>query len=453
MTPRLDPQVQAVLDDIANGAFNTGNVPRTVSDEDRRDAVDNDPLFVRDVAAVARAEDHVAPGPLGPIPVRVYVPLGSGPFPVAVYFHGGGFHSGSIGMYDATCRDLCARSGTVVVSVGYRLAPEHPFPAPVEDCYAATVWAQDSAAQFDADGGRLAVVGPSAGGNLAAAVALMARDRGGPRISFQLLIYPATSSDPTSASMEAFATGFWLSRDTTQFCWESYLPDPADRSHPYAAVLLAPDLAGLPPAYVITAECDPLRDEGEAYAARLAAAGVPTKHTRYFGVIHGFMLMAGVIDRGYQAMGDATAALADALGSPHSRTAQAEVQRNREAVRRYFVDCLDAGRLELSEDVHTEDYVWHSPDGRLLDRTSTERFVRRLYERHSDVRLQVHDIVAEGDRCVVRFTMTGVQTGRWNGVEATGQRLDLRGQILCRMREGRIAEAWELVLPAAPTEP
>lgn len=447
--PHLDSQVQKVLDSLAAGAFNTGAVPRDMSDEERRRRVDSDPLFVRDVPPVGEVHDLVVPGPAGPIPVRAYVPPGTGePFPVAVYFHGGGFHSGSIEMYDATCRDLCARSGTAVVSVGYRLAPEHPFPVPVEDCYAATAWVAEHAAQFRADGTRLAVIGPSAGGNLAAAVALMARDRGGPAIALQVLIYPVTASDPTTGSMTEFAEGYWLTRDTTQFCWESYLPDPADRRHPYAAVLYAPDLSGLPPAVVLTAECDPLRDEGERYAHRLAEAGVPTRLTRYFGVIHGFLLMAGVIDRGREAMADVAAALADALASPASQAARLERERNRETVRRYFVDGLATGDLDLGDQLHTEDYVWHSPGGRDLDRAATSRFVRKLFERHADMAIEVHDILVDGDRVAVRFTQTGRQVARWNGVEGTGQLLDLRGLLVSRMVDGQIAETWELVLPA-----
>ena len=196
-----------------------------------------------------------------------------------------------------------------MVSVDYRLAPEHKFPIPAEDCYAATRHVAENAAAFGADPDRIAVGGDSAGGNLAAAVTLMARDRGGPRLSFQLLIYPATDFAFDTSSYRANAEGFGLTRKAARWYWSQYLPRPEDGANPLASPLRAQDLRGLPPARVITAEYDPLRDEGEAYAARLRAAGVRAEVRRFDGQIHGFFSMCGIMDQGKAAIDDAAAAL------------------------------------------------------------------------------------------------------------------------------------------------
>jgi acetyl esterase len=250
------------------------------------------------------------PGPDGnDIPARVYRPEGDGPFPVLCYFHGGGWVVGSAEQSDATTRRLCDLAGCVVVSPDYRLAPEHPFPAPAEDCYAVTRWAAEEIGAHGGDGTRVAVAGGSAGGNIAAAVALMARDRGGPSLCFQFLEYPVTAADLDTESYRANAEGYLLTRDAMAWFWDHYVPDAATRNDALAAPLLADDLAGLPPALVITAELDPLRDEGEAYGAALAAAGVPTTVTRYDGVFHGFFGMHGMIDEAETAQEEAAAAL------------------------------------------------------------------------------------------------------------------------------------------------
>jgi acetyl esterase len=197
--------------------------------------------------------------------------------------------------------------------VDYRLAPEHKFPVPLDDCYAATRHMAEHAGAFGVDPSRLAVGGASAGGNLAAAVALMARDRGGPRLAFQLLIYPITDYSFETASYAAYADGYWLTRSTMMWFWSHYLRKPEDGHHPYASVLRAPDLAALPAALVMTAELDPLRDEGEAYAARLRSAGVPVELRRLDGMIHGFFNMTGVLDQARQAIEDAGLALRSAF--------------------------------------------------------------------------------------------------------------------------------------------
>jgi acetyl esterase len=206
-----------------------------------------------------------------------------------------------------------------VVSVDYRLAPETKFPGAADDCYAATVWAAQQAARINGDANRIAVGGDSAGGNLAAVIALMARDRGGPPLAFQLLVYPVTARDFATSSYRQNAEGYGLSLDSMRWYWDHYLQNPADASNPYAAPLVAQDLKGVPPALVITAEYDPLCDEGEAYARRLQAAGVPTTCSRYDGMIHGFFGMSAVLDKGKQAVAEACAALRQAFAAkPHA---------------------------------------------------------------------------------------------------------------------------------------
>jgi acetyl esterase len=239
----------------------------------------------------------------------VYTPAGSGPFPALVFFHGGGWVMGSVPGSDATCRSLANAAGCVIVSVEYRLAPEHKFPAAAEDCYAATRWAAENAGAIDVDPARIAVGGVSAGGNLAAVVPLMARDRGGPTLVHQLLVVPVIDRDFSTASYRQNAEGYGLGRDAMIWYWNHYLRGDEDARNPYAAPLQATDLSGLPPATVLTAEYDPLRDEGAAYAHRLRGAGVPVQHTCYDGMIHAFFSMASVITKGRQAVDDAAAAL------------------------------------------------------------------------------------------------------------------------------------------------
>jgi acetyl esterase len=232
-----------------------------------------------------------------------------------VWFHGGGWVIGDLDGADATARHLTVGAGCVVVSVDYRLAPETKFPGAADDCYAATQWAIQQATQINGDPGRVAVGGDSAGGNLAAVVALMARDRGAPPLAFQLLVYPVTHCDFTTDSYERCADGYLLSRASMQWYWDHYLRSPADAANAYAAPLVATDLSRLPAALVITAEFDPLRDEGEAYARRLQAAGVPTTCSRYDGMIHGFFGMAAVVDKGQQAIAEASTALQHAFAA------------------------------------------------------------------------------------------------------------------------------------------
>ncbi|MCX2982171.1 alpha/beta hydrolase [Halieaceae bacterium IMCC14734] len=229
----------------------------------------------------------------GSIPVRIYRPDGEGPFPVLVFYHGGGFVVCDLDTHDEICRQLCAGANVLVVSVQYRLAPEAPFPAPLEDCYAATCWAAENAENYQGLASQLLVAGDSAGANFAAAVSLMARDRGTPAISRQLLIYPVTDFNFETDSYKENAEGFFLTRAMMQWFWGHYLEHPEQGSDPLASPLRA-ELSGLPPAAVITAGFDPLRDEGQAYARALEAAGVDVQLRHFPGMIHGFVTMAGL---------------------------------------------------------------------------------------------------------------------------------------------------------------
>ncbi|MCO5246775.1 MAG: alpha/beta hydrolase [Anaerolineae bacterium] len=252
---------------------------------------------------IASIADRTIPGPAGPIPIRLYTPEGPGPFPLVIFYHGGGFVVGDLDNDDMICRSLCHGADCVVVSVDYRLAPEHKFPAAPDDCLAATRWAAEHAVEFNADPARIALAGDSAGGNLAAVTAMRIRDEGGPRLRGQLLIYPMTDyHTPPSPSLVANASDYLVTRDMIIWFWGHYLSDASQANHPHASPLRAPDLSGLPPALVITAEYDPLRDEGERYAQRLQEAGVPTVCTRYDGMIHGFFVLDEIFKESRQAV-------------------------------------------------------------------------------------------------------------------------------------------------------
>ena len=252
---------------------------------------------------VARVEDWMIPGSGLGIPARVYTPSGKvGPHPILVFFHGGGWVFGTLETHGDICRTLCHRSGSLVVSVDYRRAPEHRFPAALEDCCAAVRWCAGHAAEIGGDPTRLAVAGDSAGGNLAAAVALRGRDDGGPTLALQVLIYPVTNCAFDTASYHQYASGYGLTRDMMRYFWKSYLSRPADANHPAASPLQAADLTGLPPALVLTAQYDVLRDEGEAYAARLAQAAVPVRCTRYLEMNHGFVQLGALCEPALQGL-------------------------------------------------------------------------------------------------------------------------------------------------------
>jgi len=235
-------------------------------------------------------EDRLIPGPQGEIPIRIYGAGEAGKRPAIVYFHGGGWVVGGIDTYDNVTRYLAAECSCAVVSVDYRLAPEYPFPSAVEDAYAALGWVSAHAEAIGVDPLRISVAGDSAGGNLAAVVSLLSRDRKGPPIVRQALIYPVTNlSSLDTASYNQFAEGFFLTREGMEWFRSHYLPKKEDWGDPYASPLLAQDHGNLPPALIITAQFDPLRDEGEAYAEKLRQAKVPVKLYRYDGMIHGFV--------------------------------------------------------------------------------------------------------------------------------------------------------------------
>jgi acetyl esterase len=238
---------------------------------------------------VAEIVDRLVPGPAGDIPVRLYTPEGTGPWPVLIFFHGGGWVVGNLETSDFYCRAVTNAARCIVASVNYRHAPEHKFPAAVEDACAATEWIAANAATFNGESARVAVGGSSAGANLAAVVALIAHDQGTPHIVFQALSVPVANHDFETASYRDNADGYGLTRKSMEWFWRHYLASAADGAHPHASPLRAADLRGLPPAFVTTAEFDPLRDEGEAYANRLAAAGVPVTCKRYEGMVHMFL--------------------------------------------------------------------------------------------------------------------------------------------------------------------
>ena len=306
----LLPEIRALLDRQA--ASGRPTLHRQSVAQARAFHVQDAPALNGPPAAVAAVADRTVPGPAGELPVRVYTPEGEPPFPIVVFFHGGGWVVGTLDTYDPLCRALAAATPAVVVSVDYRLAPEHRWPAAVEDAYAATLWASRNAAELGGAQHRLAVAGDSIGGNLAAVVALGARDRGGPQVAFQLLIHPVLDAAGDTASWREHADGYHLTADGMRWYWDHYLGG-ADGSAPDASPARAAFLGGLPPALVIVASHDILRDEGEAYAARLADAGVKATAIRVPGVVHGFFRWRAVTPAADQALQQAAAALRSAL--------------------------------------------------------------------------------------------------------------------------------------------
>jgi acetyl esterase len=309
----LLPEIRALLDQMA--ARGRPPLHRQAVAQARVFYVEDSPALIGPAAAVASVAGRVVPGPAGDLPVRVYTPEGEPPFPIVVWFHGGGWVVGTLDTYDPLCRALAAAVPAVVVSVDYRLAPEHPYPAAVEDAYAATAWASRNAAALGGAQHRLAVAGDSAGGNLAAVVALGARDRGGPAIAFQLLVYPVLDAAGDTGSWAEFAEGHYLTAAGMRWYWDHYLAG-ADGGAPDASPLRAASVGGLPPALVIGADHDILRDEGEAYAARLRDAGIDATATRYPGVVHGFFRWRAVTAAADTALREAATALRSALAPP-----------------------------------------------------------------------------------------------------------------------------------------
>jgi len=299
----LDPQAQAVI----ALAIKAGRPPyHTLSPKDARALfLETRPFSTPAPPVIGTVRNLAAEGPVGEIPLRLYRPAGvpdTAPLPVYVYFHGGGWVIGDLESHDVLCRQLTAESGACVVAVDYRLAPEHKFPAAADDAWAATRWVVAHAAELGVDAGRLAVGGDSAGANLAAVVALMARDAGAPALALQVLIYPVTDVGSESPSYADFADGYMLTRDSMRWFIAHYLGRKEDAKDWRVSPLRAPSLAGLPPALVITAGFDPLRDEGAAYATRLREAGVTVDYVSFGGMIHGFVGMGRVLDGALRAV-------------------------------------------------------------------------------------------------------------------------------------------------------
>jgi acetyl esterase len=312
----LDPQVQALLEQLA-----------AAGGPDIADmSVGQARALIADLSAlggsgpeVESVENMTVPGPGGPIPIRLYRPSSvspsGGPPPLLVWFHGGGWVIGDLDSADSTARELCAGAGVVVASVDYPLAPEHPYPAGPEAVVAATRWLAEHASDLQADGTRVAVGGDSAGGNLAALTAIALRDQGGPDLAFQLLVYPATDLLMSYPSVRENGEGYLLTATAIEWFVGHYLSNEADAKDPAVSPMYADDLSGLPPTLVITAEYDPLRDEGEAYAKRLEESGSDVTVSRYDGQIHAFFGMTAILDGARQAVAEATAALKVALSS------------------------------------------------------------------------------------------------------------------------------------------
>jgi acetyl esterase/lipase len=306
----LDPQVRTLLDSLARqGLPLPGTVPVNVlrvSRATRRLALPPGPD--------ARVKKVEVPAAHGPIQARIYWPDVTGPLAALVWFHGGGFTIGSVAESEADCRHLAVLSSSAVVSVEYRLAPEDPFPAGLEDCLAAVSWVHAHARELGIDPNRIGVGGDSAGGNLATVVARLARDAGGPPLGLQVLVYPITDmSALDTPSYVEFANGPYLTHDAMAWFRDQYLPNEKDWTNPSVSPLLLEDLAGLPPAFIVTAEIDPLRDEAEAYAHRLKDAGGRVRLRRYDGMIHGFFSMYYALDGGKQVLRDVAAAIREGL--------------------------------------------------------------------------------------------------------------------------------------------
>ena len=314
----LDAEARFLLD-LMDKAQQAGRPKlNTIDDKIGRPAVDKmSEDSEADPPEVASVGDGTFQGPAGAIKFRSYKPLGAtgDELPTLVYYHGGGFVIGNIETHDSTCRRLANKSRCRVVSIDYRLAPEHPFPAPIDDGIAAFRHIRDNAASFGVDPRRIAVGGDSAGGQLAAVICQVCKSTGETGPAFQMLIYPTTDSSKESGSRKSFAEGYFLTRELMDWFWKAYVPAGADLAHLRLSPLLAKDVAGLPPAFVLTAGYDPLRDEGRAYADRLIDAGVKTTYVNYPGTIHGFFSLTRFLRQGLLANDEAAAVLAAHFGT------------------------------------------------------------------------------------------------------------------------------------------
>ena len=301
-----DPEVKAILDQMAAAGLLE---PKTLQQARKSFLFYSE--FAGSPEAVFHVEDRTIPGLAGNIPVRVYVPRAGGGLPVLVFFHGGGFAYGSLDTHDVPLRAITNRCDCIVVSVAYRLAPENPYPAAPDDAYAATKWVAEHAQEISGDPHRIAVAGDGSGGNLAAVVTMMARDRGGPHLIYQALIYP--SLDPSMLTYSWIAASDPIATDQSKRAeWSVYVPVNTDPAQPYISPING-NLHNLPPAFMIIGMNDPARDEDEQYARGLKSAGVPVEIVPFDNMVHGFFLMAGKVDAGKQAIDDTAAALKKAF--------------------------------------------------------------------------------------------------------------------------------------------
>lgn len=307
LSPKLAPEIRGILEAMAA----QGAPPlETLSVEEARKAAYGFMALAGEPEPVGRVENRRIPVRSGEIGVRIYTPEGNGPFPGLVYLHGGGWVICDLETHDNLCRALCRRSGAVVVAVDYRLAPEHKYPAALEDSEDATRWTAANAAALGIDPTRLVIAGDSAGANMATVIAVRAQDAGGPALALQVLVYPVTNlfSRDTPSHAE-FAEDHFLTASTMDWFMTHFLSRPEDARDPHASPAFLEDLRGLPPALVITAECDPLCDEGEAYARRMQDAGVPVTLTRYAGMMHPFLTLLGATPSAQKAVDEIAAAV------------------------------------------------------------------------------------------------------------------------------------------------
>lgn len=295
MLSLIDPEAKAYLE--ASAALGLPPLAQQGPQEARRHNRERAASLAGPVEEVARVEGGSLPGPGGRLAYRLYSHAAGRALPVLLYLHGGGWVVGDLDTHDSVCRALARRTDCGVLSLDYRLAPENPFPAALEDGWAALQWLHEHAAEVGVDATRIAIGGDSSGGNLAAVLAMRARDRGGPQLKGQVLIYPVTDCDLEAPSYRTAGTGYGLTRDSMTWYWAQYLPDETRRPNPDASPLRARDHSALPPAFVLTCGLDPLASEGAAYADSLRKAGVPVEHVHEPDMIHGYIRMAGAISR------------------------------------------------------------------------------------------------------------------------------------------------------------
>jgi acetyl esterase len=309
----LDTAAQGLLDALDQQGLKSFE---ELSLEEGRGVIESFTGLQQPPREVAEVIEETYPGPGGEQKLRIYIPDAPAPLPVVVYFHGGGFIAGNIDVAEEPNRALANDAGTIVVAVGYRLAPEHKFPAATDDTYAGLQWVAENIARYGGDPNRMAVMGDSAGGNLAAVAALRARDDNGPDLQAQVLVYPAIDARADTDSKKEFKDGYVITTADMDHFWENYLPSEEHAEHPHATPSKATTLTGLPPALVLSTEYEVLRDEAEAYGAQLAAAGVETRTIRFDGLLHGVYWMSGAIPRSQELHEAVVAFLREKLGEP-----------------------------------------------------------------------------------------------------------------------------------------